>query len=450
LSGDFLTNNEVKMFADQAKNVKDPSQLSYLSGIKNAIEDVRIELYKSDLGRSILFILFGAGIVVLISRSILPKAMVIGGLIVLVLFDNISVNKRYLNNELPGDQSSSYVVASDASIPYVPNTADMSILAREKSYTKDEQTIFAKMADHVYYKDALDQEMNSVYAKFGALNLNTDYRVLNFSNPMAETATSFFHKSIGGYHGAKLKRYQEMVDFHVMNEMQQINQEVSALKNAKLRAYASTMNMTQEMAQQIFDTISVDEMAVSDKNPALNMLNTKYIVVDPSAKAIRNTNANGPAWFVQSIDLAKNANEEMTKLTNCDTKKKAIVHQEFKALVSGIKADSTATIRQTRYATTELSYASKSKTDQLAVFSEIYYPEGWNCYVDGKQTETLRANYILRAVKIPKGSHQIEWKFEPKAFQTGSKLSFAGSSLLILACIGVFWMNRKIEVNDEV
>jgi uncharacterized membrane protein YfhO len=180
------------------------------------------------------------------------------------------------------------------------------------------------------------------------------------------------------------------------------------------------------------------------------MLNTKYIVVNPSAKAIRNTNANGPAWFVQSIELAKNANEEMTKLTNCDTKKKAIVHQEFSALVSGIKADSTATIRQTRYATTELSYASKSKTDQLAVFSEIYYPEGWNCYVDGKQTETLRANYILRAVKIPKGSHQIEWKFEPKAFQTGSKLSFAGSSLLILACLGVFWMNRKIEVNDEV
>jgi len=449
LSGDFLTKNEVKMFADQAKSVKDPSQLSYLSGVKNAIEDVRIELYQSDMGRSILFIIFGAGIVLLLSRTSLPKMMIVGILGVLVLIDNMSVNKRYLNNDVPGDQMSSYVVTSDATVPYVPTTADMSILNREKVNPTTEQTILSKMGSSVYFKDALDDQMNALYAKFGALNLNTDYRVLNFSNPMAETATSFFHKSVGGYHGAKLKRYQEMVDFHVMNEMQQINQEVSALKNAKLRVYASTMNITQEMAQQIFDTISVDEMAVSDKNPALNMLNTKYIVINPSSKAIRNTNANGPAWFVQSIDLAKDANEEMTKLTNCNTKKKAIVHQEFKTLIAGLKADSNASIRQTKYATTELSYTSKSNTDQLAVFSEIYYPEGWNCYVDGKQIETLRANYILRAAKIPKGTHQIEWKFEPKAFQTGSNLSFAGSSLLLLACIGVFWMNRKVTPAEE-
>lgn len=449
ISGDFLTKNEVKMFADQAKSVKDPSQLTYLSGVKNAIEDVRIELYQSDMGRSILFIILGAGIVLLLSRTSLPKGLIVGVLGVLVLIDNMSVNKRYLNNELPGDQLSSYVVVSEASVPYVPTTADMSILNREKVNTSTEQTILSKMATSIYFKDALDDQMNAMYAKFGALNLNSDYRVLNFSNPMAETATSFFHKSIGGYHGAKLKRYQELVDFHVMDEMQQINQEVSALKNAKLRSYASQMNITQEMAQQIFDTISIDEMAVSDQNPALNMLNTKYIVVNPSAKAIRNTNANGAAWFVGSIDWAKDANEEMTKLTTCNTKKKAIVHQEFKALVSGVGADSTATIRQTKYATTELSYQSKSKVDQLAVFSEIYYPEGWNCYVDGKQIETIRANYILRAAKIPKGSHQIEWKFEPKAFQTGSNLSFAGSSLLLLACIGVFWMNRKVTPVEE-
>ena len=305
------------------------------------------------------------------------------------------------------------------------------------------------MADYVYYKDALDQDMNAVYAKFGALNLNTDYRVLSFSNTMAETATSFFHKSIGGYHGAKLKRYQEMVDFHVMNEMQQINQEVSALKNAKLRTYASQMEMTQEMAQQIFDTISIDEMSVSDKNPALNMLNTKYIVVNPGAKAILNTNANGPAWFVQSVKWVSNANEELSSLTNCRTKEQAIVHQEFKSIASGTKTDTTASIRLLKYGTDELRYKSISKVDQIAVFSEIYYPEGWNCYVDGRKIESFRANYVLRAAKIEKGEHLIEWKFEPQAFQTGSNLSFAGSSLLILACIGVFWMNRKVEVIEE-
>jgi uncharacterized membrane protein YfhO len=288
-----------------------------------------------------------------------------------------------------------------------------------------------------------------VYAKFGALNLNSNYRVLNFSNPFAETATSFFHKSLGGYHGAKLKRYQELIDFAINDEMQQLNKEISDLKNTKLREYGAKMQLTQELAQQIFDTITVDELAVSDKNPAINMLNTKYIVVNPNQKAIKNTNANGPVWFVNQVKWAANANEELLSLRKIDTKKQAVIHTEFKSLASGSSVDTNASIRLTKYETTLLKYVSESKSDQIAVFSEIYYPEGWNCYVDGKQIETFRANYVLRAAKIQKGKHQIEWKFEPKAFQTGSNVSFAGSSLLILACIGVFWMNRKVEIKEE-
>jgi hypothetical protein len=449
LSGEFITKNELKMFADQAKSVKDPSQISYLSGMKNAVEDVRIELFKSDLGRSIFFLFLGAGIVLLLSRTSLPKGLIVGGLALLVLSDNISVNKRYLNNETPGDQYSSYVIASDATIPYAPNPSDMSILSREKVPSQQEQLIFAKMGDNVYFKDALDQEMNAVYAKFGALNLNSNYRVLNFSNPFAETATSFFHKSLGGYHGAKLKRYQELIDFAINDEMQQLNKEISDLKNTKLREYGAKMQLTQELAQQIFDTITVDELAVSDKNPAINMLNTKYIVVNPNQKAIKNTNANGPVWFVNQVNWAANANEELLSLRKIDTKKQAVIHTEFKSLASGTSVDTNASILLTKYETTLLKYVSESKSDQIAVFSEIYYPEGWNCYVDGKQIETFRANYVLRAAKIEKGKHQIEWKFEPKAFQKGSNVSFAGSSLLILACIGVFWMNRKVEIKEE-
>jgi len=449
LSGEFMTKNELKMFADQAKSVKDPSQISYLSGMKNAVEDVRIELFKADLGRSIFFLFLGAGIVLLLSRTSLPKGLIVGGLALLVLSDNISVNKRYLNNETPGDQYSSYVIASDATIPYAPNPSDMSILSREKVPTQQEQLIFGKMGDNVYFKDALDQEMNAVYAKFGALNLNSNYRVLNFSNPFAETATSFFHKSLGGYHGAKLKRYQELIDFAINDEMQQLNKEISDLKNTKLREYGAKMQLTQELAQQIFDTITVDELAVSDKNPAINMLNTKYIVVNPNQKAIKNTNANGPVWFVNQVKWAANANEELLSLRKIDTKKQAVIHTEFKSLASGSSVDTNASIRLTKYESTLLKYVSESKSDQIAVFSEIYYPEGWNCYVDGKQIETFRANYVLRAAKIQKGKHQIEWKFEPKAFQTGSNVSFAGSSLLILACIGVFWMNRKVEIKEE-
>ncbi|MEY4659052.1 MAG: hypothetical protein RJB36_818, partial [Bacteroidota bacterium] len=379
----------------------------------------------------------------------LPKGIIIGGIALLVLVDNISVNKRYLNNDTPGDQYSSYVIASDATIPYVPSTADMSILNREKVPVQTEQKIFGKMGDNVYFKDALDQEMNKVYAKFGALNLHSDYRVLNFSNPFAETATSYFHKSLGGYHGAKLKRYQELIDFDINDEMQQLNKEINDLKNVKLREYASKMELTQELAQQIFDTISVDELAVSDKNPAINMLNTKYIVVNPAQKAIKNTNANGPAWFVSSVKWVENANDELLSLKKMDTKKQAVVHSSFKQLASGTDLDTNAHIRLTNYGTTSLKYSSESKTDQIAVFSEIYYPEGWNCYVDGKEIKTFRANYVLRAAKIEKGKHQIEWKFEPSAFQTGSNISFAGSSLLILMCMGVFWMNRKTDEKEE-
>lgn len=448
-SGGFMTKSELGMFADQAKSVKDPSQISYLNGLKNAVEDVRIELYKADLGRSIFFIILGAGIVLLLSRTSLPKGIIIGGIAILVLVDNISVNKRYLNNDTPGDQFSSYVIASDATIPYVPSTADMSILNREKVPVQTEQKIFGKMGDNVYFKDALDQEMNKVYAKFGALNLHSDYRVLNFSNPFAETATSYFHKSLGGYHGAKLKRYQELIDFDINDEMQQLNKEINDLKNVKLREYASKMELTQELAQQIFDTISVDELAVSDKNPAINMLNTKYIVVNPAQKAIKNTNANGPAWFVSSVKWVENANDELLSLKKMDTKKQAVVHSSFKQLASGTDLDTNAHIRLTNYGTTSLKYSSESKTDQIAVFSEIYYPEGWNCYVDGKEIKTFRANYVLRAAKIEKGKHQIEWKFEPSAFQTGSNISFAGSSLLILMCMGVFWMNRKTDEKEE-
>ena len=172
------------------------------------------------------------------------------------------------------------------------------------------------------------------------------------------------------------------------------------------------MEMTQEMAQQIFDTISIESLSVSDKNPAINMLNTKYIIVNPGTKAIRNTNANGPAWFVQSVKWVSSANEELSSLTNCNTKKQAIVHQEFKTIASGTNMDTTASIRMVKYGTTELRYKSASKADQIAVFSEIYYPEGWNCYVDGKQIETFRANYVLRAAKIKKGEHQIEEQIE--------------------------------------
>jgi len=280
--------------------------------------------------------------------------------------------------------------------------------------------------------------------------LNTNFRVLSFSNPFAETNTSYFHKSIGGYHGAKLKRYQELVDFYINDEMMKVRQEFinkEIVKRPEIMAqYQETKDPQAQMQiiEGFFQATNFDSV-VLQKNftPVLNMLNTKYFISGKGVKATSNPNANGAAWFVSAVKQVKNSNEEMEALGKNNLSNTAIVNKEFSNYLAPLdKIDSTATISLSKYGVNELAYTSNSTIPMNAVFSEIYYSDGWNCYIDGKKTDKIfRSNYILRGAMIPAGKHSITWKFEPETYYSSNNYSMIGSIGLILSCLLIFGLN---------
>jgi hypothetical protein len=446
ISGDFLSKQEVQQFADASKQAKDASQISFYQGLRQALIDTRIGIYKADMQRSFFLVLLALGLVFVLIRTQMNRMLIMALAGVFVLADQLSVAKRYLNNDDTTGSYKSYQTEDEASAPYQVSMADLSILNNEKVPGALAEKLKLAYQDFEYYKNLTDQQTLDYYAAFGALNLSSSYRVLNVNGTMAETNTSFFHKSIGGYHGAKLKRFQEFVDFHFPAAVGTLNAAMNAAKNEKFRTLALPADMTQEQAQKIFDTISVAELQLTGAAEYLNMLNTKYVVLNPNQKAVLNTNANGPAWFVSNVKIAADANQEMTlsageKLGS--SKENAVVHTEFKAQLQGLGTDSTAQIKLTTYAPSHLAYQSQSKAKQLVVFSEMYYPAGWSCYIDGYAVASLRANYLLRGVVVPAGKHKIEWKFEPLSVSRGNTLSMLGSSLLLLGFLLSLYFSLK-------
>jgi hypothetical protein len=413
--------------------------------MRQAVIDARITIYKADMQRSLFLVILALGVVVLFLRTKLNRMAILAITGILVLADQMSVAKRYLNNDDSTGTYQSYQTLDEASIPYAVSPADMSILKQEKPNAALAQKLTMAYADFDYYKNLTDQNTLNAYAAFGALNLSSNYRVLNVNGTMAETNTSFFHKSLGGYHGAKLKRYQEFVDFHFPAAVQAFSAAVNTAKNEQFRKLP--LPESQEQAQQIFDTLSVTSIALGAEAEYLNMLNTKYIILKPEQPALLNTNANGPAWFVSDVKMVKDANQEILASGSkalLDSKKQAVVHQEFKTQLNGLGKDSTSSIKLLNYDPSELRYASNSKAKQLAVFSEIYYPAGWNCYIDGKKpVANLRVNYLLRGVVVPAGKHEITWKFEPISVASGNTMATLGSSLLILGFLISLWFTYK-------
>lgn len=315
-----------------------------------AIAADRAALLTADAWRTFAFVaLAAAASWLLINKKIKPELfMAAVGLLVLV--DMIPVNHRYLNEK-------NWVPAMQAAVPFTPSQADQAIM-----------------------KDT------------------THFRVLNLSvNPFSDASTSYFHKSVGGYHAAKMRRYQELIDFH----------------------------------------LSQNNMA------AYNMLNTKYIIVpDQKSQSLQvqvNPGALGNAWFVNSVKVVPNADSEIESLTGFDPKHMAVVDQRFSKELGNFKTnpDTTGTIQMTKYLPNYISYKSNNKAEQLAVFSEIYYNKGWDAFIDGKPAPYLRANYVLRAMVVPAGEHTIEFKFQPVMFKVGKMVDLVCSSSLILLAIGV-------------
>ncbi|MCX6286440.1 MAG: YfhO family protein [Bacteroidetes bacterium] len=329
---------------------------SFPDWLMQAIRDDRKAVCRADAFRSFIFITLTAGTLWLVINKKLKKEYAYIGLIVFVLGDMFTIAKRYLNND-------SFTSKSRIETPFEPSTADQQIL----------------------------------------LDKDPDYRVLNMTvDPMRDASTSYFHKSLGGYHGAKLRRYQELFDTHVEK----------------------------------------NNMAV------INMLNTRYVIIPDQNKqpiAQQNQQALGNAWFVGEYKLVDNADLELAALNGFDPSKTAIVDTKFredlKSWVPG--KDTLDFIRLTDYLPNDLKYKYKSKNAGLVVFSEIYYPKGWNAYVDGTLTPHFRANYVLRSMVLPAGEHTVEFKFEPRAFYIGEKVSLISSIVLILLVVAGIVIGAK-------
>lgn len=414
---DFFSTQETAQFEQQISTYGNNSgTLDNFYAYQDSLKDVRISIFRDDVLRSILFILIAGLFVLAFVMKKLKQSYLIIGLGLLILVDLWGVDKRYLNNEKARGNYISWQKKYEKKNPFTPSVADKAILSSEIAQNPDLVQIIENESK-AYFKENKIKRKHKNNEKdkiaFRELGFVTDYRVFSLENPFNDSKISYFHKSIGGYHGAKLKKYQELIDFRISKE------------------YQSIVNVLNKK-----DPISLPEL-LRTKLPTLNMLNTKYIIYNSKANPIANPFANGNAWFVNDIKYVDNADEEILALNTIDPKRTAVINRASEGdLELSFTHDPTAKITLTQYLPNHLTYNSNSQKPQLAVFSEIYYKDGWNAYIDGELVSYYKVNYVLRAMLVPEGKHTVEFKFEPKTFRIGENISVVGSILLLLLIIG--------------
>lgn len=433
-TGSLIAPQEQEQFDQMAKSAP-KEQVAMIDDYTSALQDVRVEIFKADAKRSLFLVILISGAVLALvyvkndklKMAILP---IVG---VIVLFDGFSVSRRYLNLEKEKGAYKKFVTLEEKEIPVKPSVADFSILDLEKPNVADfdnksnalEQAL---TNSGIYYHVKTKGAMKEV-ANFGALQLNSDFRVARLGNPFNDAETSFFHKSIGGYHGAKLKRMQEVIDFHLAEEL---DSAIAYLQAGTFDSLGGTLTV-------------------------LNMLNTKYYIGNPEQPAFPNKFAMGNAWFVSKVNTTKNSDEEIVALGEINPKMEATTQSAFTTQFHAPQnaVDSTASVRMWAYETKVLRYEvnNTSAEAQPVVFSEIYYPEGWICRIDGNEVDAARVNYVLRGAMVPAGTHTVEWSFEPKVWEKGTTISYAGSALLfaLLAFAGfmVYKEEKKLVLKEE-
>lgn len=350
-----------------------------LSGILANLGEMRAELVSSDALRSFIIIGIGCSLLWLYASGKLRSSLTIAGITILCLADMWGVNKRYLNDA-----------------QFVPHSI------RTETFTKTN-------TDELILQDT-----------------SLDYRVLNFAtSTFDDNNTSYWHKSVGGYHPAKLRRYQEMIEHHISPEMQ--------------AAYKAIATAGGEM-----DSVDANKFRV------LNMLNTKYFIFPAGQQRqtvpILNPHAYGNAWFVNKVQYVNNANEEIDALDSIIPTETAVVDARFKDVLKGATEsykDSLSSIRLTSYAPNRLTYETNTAQDGIAVFSEIYYPDGWHVTIDGQPAELARADYILRTMYVPAGQHTIEMRFDPTSLHVTEGIAYGALALLVIGIIVAVLITKR-------
>lgn len=421
--GEMLEDNIRSTFTRQGAD--EAEIVNYLQGLSENLAVARASIIQSEALRSLGLITLAAGLIFAYTKfrfNELLLAVLVGFLIVGDLF---VVNKRYVNK-------SDFVSIDKVKIPFSPSKADIAIYTSE---VKSNPELNTKIAQHLeeglQREDSKKRNDGNVKAKyqFRGLLANTNYRVLNLTtSTFNDAATSFFHKSVGGYSAAKLQRYQEFIEEHLSVNIQSFIQALNTgLNDSTLKA-----NLARKYA--------------------FNMLNTKYIIISKDNAPIVNQQALGNAWFVNELAFVANPDEEIESLGSFDPAVKAVADKRFDNIVKNqsFEVDESAAIKLQSYAPNHLVYNSNNKKDGLAVFSEIYYAKGWNAYIDGQKADYIRVNYILRALPIPAGEHQIDFRFEPAIYYTTEKIAMASSGLilLLLASFGAFSLMRILKKED--
>ena len=364
----FISSSEIQAFQGLPAEHQRP--------LMDNLTEMRMAMFTSDCWRSFWIIILGTAFLLLFKYGKLKKEYTIAAILVLCLIDLWQINKRYLNDEM-------FVPKSEREAPQQMTQADEQIL-HDKSL---------------------------------------DYRVLNLaSNTFNENETSYYHKSIGGYHAAKLRRYQEMIEQYISSEMQQTMQAVAEAGG----------DMTQVKGDSIF--------------PVLNMLNTKYFIFPlqgGQTVPLQNPYTYGNAWFVDKLQYAKNANEELMSVGRIDLRHEAVADEKFKTqLGEAVVQDTASIVTITAYEPNQLKYDVNSGKGGVIVFSEIYYP-GWTATVDGEPAELGRVNYILRALNVKPGKHEVVLSFFPKSVDTTETIAYTAYGILILVILGALFMEYR-------
>ncbi len=374
VNADFFSQNELEQLNRIAQ--QGPEASAYIAGFKYDLANVRSSIFVADCWRSFFVIVIGCLVLLLYSLRKLSVRWTVGIMAVLCLVDMWQVNKRYLNDGM-------FVEKSQREQPQEMTETDKAILQDE----------------------------------------TLDYRVLNLaSNTFNENETSYYHKSIGGYHAAKLHRYQDMIEYHISPEMQKLSGAVMAAGG----------DMMQVNGDSLF--------------PVLNALNTRYFILplqNGQTVPLRNPYAYGNAWFVDKIKYADNANGEMDAIAKLDLRHEAVADKKFqKVLGDAVGQDTLSIVTMKDYKPNELTYEVNSGKGGIVVFSEIYYP-GWTATVDGKDAELGRVDYILRALNLPAGKHDVVLTFKPRSIKATETVAYASYALLLLVIAGGVYCTRR-------
>lgn len=365
---DFISSQELEAF----KSI--PAE--YLSPLESNLRSIRESIFTADCWRSFWIIVIGTLLLFLYKFKKLKAEYMVGAIAILCLIDMWQVNKRYLNDEM---------------------FVEKSVREQAQPMTQTDRQIL--------------QDKSS------------DYRVLNLaSNTFNENETSYYHKSIGGYHAAKLRRYQELIDAYISPEMQKMMPAIAKAGG----------DMTKVNGDSLF--------------PVLNMLNAKYFIVPLQANqtvAIENPYVYGNAWFVDKVTYVKNANEELDTLGKLNLRHEAVADARFQSQLGESKnQDSTSIVKLTAYEPNQLTYDVRSATGGIVVFSEIFYPE-WTATVDGKPVEIGRVDYVLRALNVDKGHHKVVLTFDPKSVKQTETVAYLSYGVLLLVVLFAVYFKRK-------